>query len=158
MKQLTARDVMSTGIQVLTTAMTVREAATFLVDHEISGAPVEDSRGELVGVLSMTDIARSTSEGGSGLGARDHAFYNSRWEEVVSQEDLGDLHFADDSLQVADVMTPIVLAVDGGVPVREVARSMLDGHVHRLLVTDAKKVIGIITTSDLLDLLINQQP
>ena len=153
MSNLKAKDIMSKGIEVLATTMTVREAATFLIDHEITGAPVEDEQGELVGVLSMTDIARSTSEGGGGLGSGDHAFYTGRWDEVANREDLGDVHFEDDVRQVADAMTPVVLAVDAEMPVSQVAKAMLEGHVHRLLVTDASKVLGIITTSDLLGLL-----
>jgi CBS domain-containing protein len=39
--------------------------------------------------------------------------------------------------------------------VSEVARTMLEEHVHRLIVTRAEKVLGIISTSDLLGLLVD---
>ena len=44
-------------------------------------------------------------------------------------------------------------AVDADAPGSHVARSMLDGHLHRLLVIEDRKVVGIISTSDLLRLL-----
>ncbi len=50
-------------------------------------------------------------------------------------------------------MTPTVFAVEADSPVSHVARSMLDGHLHRLLVVDGDKVVGIVSTSDLLRLL-----
>ncbi len=155
MKRLRAKDIMSSEVEVIRSTMTVREAATFLIDHEISGAPVEDDSGELVGVLSLTDIARCTAEGGGGLGGGDHAFYRGRWEEVANREDLADVHFEDESRRVGDIMTPVIMAVDTEVSVGLVAQTMLEGHVHRLLVTDDSKVVGIVSSSDLLQLVVH---
>jgi CBS domain-containing protein len=58
--------------------------------------------------------------------------------------------FAEADLTVEDVMTHHVLTVRPDDDVREAARQMIDGHVHRLLVCDGDEVVGIITTFDLL--------
>jgi CBS domain-containing protein len=50
----------------------VAELATFLDDHAISGAPVVDAEGALLGVVSVTDIARrgAVGDGGGGRATR----------------------------------------------------------------------------------------
>ena len=63
------------------------------------------------------------------------------------------LHIEEDGLLVREIMTPTVFAVDVDSPVSHVAHSMLDGHLHRLLVIDDRRVVGIVSTSDLLRLL-----
>ncbi|MGB5295549.1 MAG: CBS domain-containing protein [Thermoanaerobaculia bacterium] len=50
-------------------------------------------------------------------------------------------------------MTPSVFAVEAEAPINTVAQSMMDSHLHRLLVVREGKVVGIVSTSDLLSLL-----
>lgn len=152
MSETTARDVMNDEILTVTEDMSVHELATFLTDHEISGAPVEDVDGRLIGVVSTTDLARTAFESGS---AEDdeHPFYRSWAEDSLDLDDLEDLHIEEEGLMVKDIMTPTVFAVEADAPVSHVARSMLDGHLHRLLVIEGQKVVGIVSTSDLLRLL-----
>ncbi len=133
--------------------MTVHELATFLTDHEISGAPVEDVEGRLVGVVSTTDLARTAFESGSSEESEEHPFYRSWADASLDADDLAELHIEEEGLLVRDIMTPTVFAVEADAPVSHVARSMLDGHLHRLLVIEGQKVVGIVSTSDLLRLL-----
>ena len=60
--QLTAKDVMNPDVLSLRADMTVREAAVFLTGHQIAGAPVLDAKGQLEGVLSLTDLAENEDE------------------------------------------------------------------------------------------------
>ena len=48
---------MNPNVLVVQEDMTVEELARFLVESEISGAPVVDPEGRLVGVVSVTDLA-----------------------------------------------------------------------------------------------------
>ena len=59
MRELTAKDVMNPEILKVRDDMTVAELAEFLVENEISGVPVGDAEGRLVGVVSLSDAARS---------------------------------------------------------------------------------------------------
>lgn len=158
-KRLVARDVMNPEVITVAEDLTVKELATVLTDQEISGAPVEDSTGRLVGVVSLTDIVRAASLGGDRvIDARAHAFFARGWEESVDAEELEELHFdnGDEQLLVRDIMTPSVFVVDEEVEVPHVARTMLDSHLHRLLVVRDQRPVGIISTSDLLQLLADQ--
>jgi CBS domain-containing protein len=62
MKNLTAEDVMNSRMLSVRADFTLHELATFLIEHDISGAPVLDATGKLVGVVSLTDIALSEAE------------------------------------------------------------------------------------------------
>ena len=150
---LRAQDIMNPEVMSVQQDLTVAELAAFLVDQEISGAPVEDDAGRLVGVVSVTDIVRATSSGGERY-APDHDpnFYVRGWEDRIEPEELRSYHFDDEGLLVKDIMTPSVFAVDASTPVQEVARSMMDSHLHRMLVVRDDKVVGIVSTSDMLQM------
>jgi len=152
MRPITAGDVMNPRVLTVRDDITVEELADFLVENEISGAPVEDATGKLVGVVSVTDIVAVVSEGAK-RDRKSASFYQS-WErnpdlpEEIGVED-GDIH-------VREIMTPIVYAVPEEMPVPEVAERMIESHIHRLLVTRGEKVVGILSTSDLLGLLVDK--
>ena len=150
---LTAQDIMNPDVLSVQDHLTVAELAAFLVDQEISGAPVRNELGKLIGVVSVTDIVRSASSDGQHY-APDHdpGFYVRGWEDRVEVEELEGFHFDDESLLVRDIMTPSVFAVDANTPVREVARSMMDSHLHRMLVVSGDEVVGIVSTSDMLQM------
>ena len=152
---LTAQDIMNPEVMSVQDDLTVAELAAFLVDQEISGAPVRDELGKLVGVVSVTDIVRTHSSDGERY-APDHdpGFYVRGWEDRVEVEELQGYHFEDDSLLVRDIMTPSVFAVEVSTPVREVARSMMDSHLHRILVVNDGEVVGIVSTSDMLQMVV----
>jgi len=152
-ESLAAQDIMNPEVMTVREDLTVTELAAFLTDQEISGAPVENEHGKLVGVVSVTDIVRATSSGGERY-APDHdpGFYVRGWEDRLEAEDLEGFHFDDEGLLVRDIMTPSVFAVEATTPIRDVARSMMDSHLHRMLVTLNDKVVGIVSTSDMLQM------
>jgi CBS domain-containing protein len=51
---------------------------------------------------------------------------------------------------VRDVMTPAVHHVSASARIAEAARVMVDHHIHRLVVTEGREPVGIITSMDLL--------
>jgi predicted transcriptional regulator len=148
MRPITAGDLMNPEILTVEADMTVRELAAFLVENEISGAPVQDDEGRIVGVVSLVDIAAVHSEGEDGEADRT----GSPFARGRASEPDGD--GGSDSLMVADVMTPMVYSVTEDATVSEVASAMLKGHLHRVLVTREDRAVGIISTSDLLGLLV----
>ncbi len=62
MKALIARDVMSATVVTVRDDLTLEQVAGILAENEISGAPVEDDEGTLLGVVSVTDVNRSAAE------------------------------------------------------------------------------------------------
>jgi CBS domain-containing protein len=84
-------------------------------------------------------------------------FFASEWDEGLSADEIEDLPADATELTVADIMTPEVYTVNEETPVSEIAEAMIANHVHRLLVTREDRVVGIISTSDLLGLLVEEK-
>ena len=146
MRPIVARDLMSPEVLTAKAEWPVSVLATFLAEHEITGAPVEDEDGFVVGVVSMVDIVRDFNfmdGGGSYLHVPDRMINGLQEVRLVDEEAL-----------VRDLMTPEPISVDPEAGVSEVAMTMLRHHLHRLLVVENGSLVGIVSTSDLLGLLI----
>ena len=157
MRPATAADLMNPEILSVPEDMSIRELARFLVDHEITGAPVEGEDGKLVGVVSVVDIASVASDDGRMRGDRSSPdFYVTGWENKVAIEEIQNFRIENDELKVGEIMTPEVFSVSEDARISEVASTMLRGHLHRLLVTRDDKPVGIVSTSDLLGLLVDE--
>jgi predicted transcriptional regulator len=156
-RKLVARDLMNEDVLTVPEDWSAKQLAEFLTENEISGAPVVDARAAVVGVVSLTDLARSEVEEGRIIPDRSDPDYWVRgWEDKVSEEDLAGLRLEEDGPLVSDLMNPAVFSVDEDTSVSDVARSMIDARIHRVLVTKGRKIVGIVTTTDLLGLLVEE--
>jgi CBS domain-containing protein len=151
MKNLRARDVMTTQVLTVRPDMTVHELAVFLTENQISGAPVIDGTGKLVGMATVTDIAEAYAEGEERLEPVPPQSGGRHRSE--SAEDLRGLHLEGGGLLVEDVMTPAAFSVREDTPASQLARTMIAGRIHRLLVVRDHEVVGIVTSLDLLSIL-----
>lgn len=157
MTQLTAKDLMNADVLTVCADLSVRELASFLLDNQISGAPVANDDGNLVGVVSMTDIAAVASkEAGLITEGRNPDFYLRDLAETYSEEDIRTFRIEEPDRRVAEIMTPTVFSIAPHAGVSEVAKLMLEGHLHRVLVVENNRTVGIISTSDMLELLTDQ--
>ncbi len=129
MRPITASDLMNPEILSVPLDMGLLELARFLVASEITGAPVADAEGRLVGVVSVVDVTRALAR---------------LVPEELSQQ------------TVADVMSHGVVWVREEAPVSELAELMLERHLHRVLVHRGLDTVGIVSTSDVLGLLIDE--
>jgi len=158
MRLITANDLMNPEVLTVREDMRVADLASFLIDNEITGAPVEDAGGHLVGVVSVVDIAALASEDSAGERSG-LAYYEQGWEEELREEEVEELQEEledEEDLTVADIMTAEIYSVAEDATVSEIASLMLTEHLHRLLVTRDGKAVGIISTSDLLGLLVDE--
>ncbi len=152
----TVKDLMNPDIMTVADDMTTDALARYLIEHEISGAPVVDSQGHIIGVVSMTDLGRNLSEPADADSPRGSGFYRNDASEFTL-EDLGQLYVEERASTVRDVMTPVIHQVPVTASVAEAARLMVDQHIHRLVVTQGKEPAGIITSLDLLKVLAEQR-
>lgn len=150
-RELRARDVMTADVVKVPADLTVAELADVFMENEISGAPVVDEDGALLGVVSVFDIARQSSgEAGVVTEQGNPEFYVRGWEENYTAEEFRRLRIQEGHLSVRELMTPAIFKVEEDDPVSEVARTLVDGHIHRVLVTRGHEVVGIISSLDLL--------
>ncbi|HEX7498235.1 MAG TPA: CBS domain-containing protein [Candidatus Limnocylindrales bacterium] len=123
-KHKTVGDFMTANLISISETASLAEAAGILDSNKITGLPVVDDNGLLIGVLSQTDLVR----------ARANQHLVSNWP----------------GLAVGQIMTTPVLTIAATASLEEAAKEMERHRVHRLVVTDAAATpIGIISTSDL---------
>ncbi|MTI12932.1 CBS domain-containing protein [Sansalvadorimonas verongulae] len=148
---MTVADVMTSHVETVPLDWTMERLATFFTDKNISGAPVVDESGQLCGMVSMTDIVRQTGSGLLDLNARDDSFAEGLVDCALSDEERRNFHESlDQMVMVMDIMTPVVFRVGPDMPLVQVAEAMVKGHIHRVLVTEDKKLLGIVSSLDLL--------
>jgi CBS domain-containing protein len=141
----TARDIMIHPVFAVREDWTVHELASYFTEKGISGAPVLDARGRLSGVVSLSDIVDQVT--------RDHepsAKAGKGWEDRYAPEDLRGLPIEDGGRLVSEIMTPTFFTIPDTTPLPKIARTMVAGRIHRLLATRKGRVVGIVTTLDLL--------
>lgn len=140
-----AADIMREDVITVDENLTIKELAGLLIERGISGAPVVDKRGKLVGVVSQTDLVRRDRET-----SQDHEApaYNQDLDRWLGRHGLQ--VEAPDYARVRDVMTPVVLAADCSTSVEELARCMTLKRIHRLIITRRGKLAGIVTSMDIL--------
>jgi CBS domain-containing protein len=142
-----------------TPLVTVRQEARLsevedtLSDHRITGVPVVDAQDRVVGVVSVRDLIELYSREPAARPLRTPGFFEASSESLTD----GDLETvevpADSEVTAADAMTAQVFSVPATASLDEVARRMTKHRVHRVLVDDAGRHVGILSTFDLLEVL-----
>ena len=140
-----ASDIMRKDVVTVRDTATVKELARLLVERRISGAPVVDASGKLVGVVSQTDLVRGVREDPQ---PHEVPAYHADLDRWLGRR--GYQVEAPDFKLVREVMTPGVIAADVKTPVIELAKTMARKHIHRLIITEKKKIAGIVTSMDIL--------
>ena len=79
---------------------------------------------------------------------------------VVTRTDLlslADPPHAGDHRTAADVMTRDVIAVDAKTPIGDVARTMVDEHIHRVFIVDGSTLVGVVTPHELIRAIVDMR-
>lgn len=148
MRKLTAADVMTRGVQTAEADWTLDELRTFLVSRSITGAPVCDAAGKLVGVISATDLMRAGAE--QDATTDNHDLYAVGIDRRLDEEELSSIHLeAGSSTKVRDVMTPLVFEVAPDASLFTIADMMTRGRIHRVFVSRGEKLEGVVSALDL---------
>ncbi|MCP5162837.1 MAG: CBS domain-containing protein [Hahellaceae bacterium] len=152
---LVARDIMTPSIKSVPQHWTMQRFARFLSENEISGSPVADEDGHLIGIATLKDIADFHLNNVSG----DH---DKRLTDEEAREARRLRAFIFEEMlkmpvEVRDIMTPIIFSVDEDAPIKSVAETMMNEHLHRIFVKKNGVVSGIITTYDLLKIIVNDK-
>jgi CBS domain-containing protein len=144
-----AKDIMHPNVVTVTGTMDLREAAKIFVEKGISGAPVVDELGNLLGVISQSDLVESELATERELTV-EAPFYRRPYDDTLHPS----CGFQIEKLPthtVKDVMTPFLITIEEDTPIREVAGRMTKFGIHRLIVVDEDQQIrGIVTSMDVL--------
>lgn len=128
-RTLTARDLMAKRVIEVSPDRSLDEAAEALASHHLSSAPVIDSEGNCIGMLSATDFLKP---------------YVSKVVDATSPD-----------RTVRTLMTPAVQSVSPNTPLLSVAQIMSVEHIHHVPVIEKDRVIGVVSTLDLVSAMVN---
>ena len=154
-RKICATDLMSTDLVTIHQETPVAEAIATLEDYHFSGAPVINDLGECVGVFSSADVLKQRREVEEGETPVSGSYFagDSLFEEAesFSREDY-DVNVL--GLEtVGQWMTDQVKFVSPRATIEEVCRRMVTERIHRVLVMEGKRLLGIITCFDIVRLL-----
>ena len=124
-----ARDIMTRKVATIHPEASAQEAAQLLYQNRISGAPVVDADGKLIGVISERDYTRKVALKGKS-----------------SKE-----------TPVREILSPTVISATPDHTIEECMRLMTVHRVRHLPVLDANTVVGIVSIGDLVNWIISAQ-
>lgn len=167
-------DIMSVDLITLAPEATLREAAELLSEEHVSGLPVV-AGDRVVGVVSASDILEFLSVASGVPAAPGERAATGAWPGAEREEGEGEppaayyAHWEDagvgllqrleeaegpdwDVLEehtVGEVMSRALLALGPDAAAREGARLMLEAGVHRILVMEDDRLVGVVSTTDI---------
>lgn len=129
LEKRTVGEVMRTDVITARPEQTVAWLARVLSENRITGAPVLDDAGVVIGVATASDVLELAGEPGEGKPGRP-----DRMETTA----------------VREIMMPATFSVRPASTLEEAARFLLQADIHRALVFDEGRLVGVITATDML--------
>jgi len=143
-----AEDVMTRDVISIAPDATVLQAARLMLQHHISGLPVVDEDGKLVGVLSEGDFLRRRET------RTEHR--RSRWLEfLMGPGRIAAEYSHSHGSKVSEVMTADVQAVADDTPLEEIVELMERKRIKRVPVLCGEQLVGIVTRSNLMHAMVS---
>ncbi len=148
---LTARDIMSNEVITVTEDASVKELARILAIHQISGVPVINEQGGLVGVVTESDLIFQTKKVHipTVITILDSVFY------LENPHKMGDELKKMAAVKVTDILTSPPVTVNEDTTLDEIATLMAEKNVHTLPVMRDDVLVGVIGKKDIIRTLID---
>jgi len=143
---------MSSPVISVTPNTSVTEVARTLLDNDISGCPVIDEVGRMRGIVSRANLLdHALGVEGGALTPILRFLVPGLGDEADFEDAYAPLRADDYEVPTAqEIMTSDVIAAGPDMPLEEVARIMSRERIHRVPIVRGQRVVGIITSLDLL--------
>lgn len=138
-----AHQIMTRPVIAVTPETTIVEAANTMLQRHISGLPVVDTTGKLVGIISEGDFIRRGEIGTQRKRGRFLRFILGPGKEATD-------FVREQGRKIAEIMTPEPLTINEDTDLEKIVELMEKNNVKRLPVTRGDKLVGIVTRSNLL--------
>lgn len=137
-----ARDIMTTSVVTVSPETDIAEAVRLMLDRQISGVPVIDDSGRLIGILTEGDLMRRAEL----VTGRQSWWINP----ISSPEQEAKAYVKAHGLKVKDVMTKEVVTINEQEPLDRIALVFEERGIKRTPVMRGGKVVGIVSRANLL--------
>ncbi len=147
-----AQDVMVSPVVTIGERATVREVAKLLLERHISGVPVVDDAGKLVGMVTEGDLMRRAE-----AGTERHRPW---WlEALIGESTMAADYVKSHAAKVGDIMTRRVIAATPDTPLYEIAAILEKHHIKRVpIVSQGGDLVGIVSRANLLQAVAAARP
>jgi CBS domain-containing protein len=153
-----AEDIMERRVVTVAADSPLLAVYRLFVAEDISGAPVVDETGDVVGVISARDLLRTANETHDDAAMDLHYYENAA--SFDGEEWMTDIEEFEDRLthrSVSQVMTTGAISVRRDTPINEIADLLLKHRIHRVLVVDDESdegpLVGLVSVFDMVGLL-----
>jgi CBS domain-containing protein len=140
-----ARDVMVSPVITVTPNSSVRELAQTLLKNRISGVPVVDYQGQLVGIVSEGDLLHRSEAGTEPRRSRGLRLVTRVANGILAAE-----YIKAHSRKVADIMVRNVITADPETQLDEIAILMEQNSIKRVPIVSKGQLVGIVTRANLI--------
>jgi mannitol/fructose-specific phosphotransferase system IIA component (Ntr-type) len=140
-RALSVKDIIEEQTPKVEPGDSLKKVANIIFKYRLTGIPVVDNNGELVGEISDKELLKSALP--------DYESFIANLANLPELEPFEDLLRQEDKIFVNDVMNKDVATVSPDAQVVEVAALMLFKDIERVMVVDDKKFIGMISRTDL---------
>lgn len=138
-----AKDIMTTAVVTVEPDSTVVHAIQLMLQKRISGLPVVDGSGHVVGMVTEGDLLRRSETGTERR--------RSRWLEfLLGPGRLADEYTHSHGRKVAEIMTAAPITVSEDAPLDEIVRLMEKRQIKRVPVVRGERLVGIVSRANLL--------
>jgi len=142
-----AADLMTSFVVTVTPDATIEYAAQLMLQYRISGLPVTDSDGAVLGIVTESDLLRRVETGTD----KRHA----RWVSLlIGPGRLAQEYVHTHGRKVGEVMTERVFTVTPETPLADLVALMETKHVKRVPVVDQGRLVGIVSRADVMAALV----
>ena len=142
-----AADVMTHDVVTVHSDATVKEIAEILLAKGISGVPVVDAAGALIGIVSEGDLIHRVEN--------ETERRRSWWLELFAdRERMAQDFIKSHARKAGDMMTRQVVTVKRDTPLSEVSSLLEKYKIKRVPVVDEGKIVGIVSRANLLKALV----
>jgi CBS-domain-containing membrane protein len=146
-----AEAIMSKPVICTDPSASIAEVAGLMLSKKISGLPVISGDGTLVGIVSEGDLLQRGE-----LGTQQK---RSRWLELlVSPGKAADEYVRANGRRIEEVMSDSVVTASPAASLAEIVDLMMHHHVKRIPIVKSRRVVGIVTRSDILRALLSLLP
>ena len=145
-------DVMTRDVKVLHPDQTISQAVTKLAEHGISGAPVVDNDGKVIGIITENDILNALKNTGKRLEMvyPSLSMVSVTFIEKMDEKETMEAFKEIANTKVSQVMTKSVTTVQTGCSLAMVVNYIILKKVNRIPVLDSEKLIGIVSRADII--------
>ncbi len=147
-----AKDVMKTELVTVGEDTPVKEIARKMLDHDISGLPVVNGQGEILGVVSELDLMRKQ------IKPNEPSIWTMIWGMDPDREKQHrDAIRKYMGKTAGDVMTAPAMTVEASDSLEKVGNLMFNKKIKRVFVTEGGKLVGVVSRSAFTKLLLNDE-